>query len=182
MAYAYVAAGLLAILALAALAVFLRRRAAARARAGEEGEEGEGAWVSRTLQGQAPPARTAKGPAEAEAQRAEARGGSGLQGNLAQTPLHDLLQYLALGRKSGILELASGRRTGRIVLAEGKIGKAAYRGKEGLEAAFQLMDLSEGDFEFYDLDEAHAERFAQPIEIVDAIMLWMSRKPRKKPA
>ena len=44
------------------------------------------------------------------------------------------------------------------------------------------MDLSEGDFEFYDMDEAHAERFAQPIEIVDAIMLWMARKPRKKPA
>ncbi len=181
MASAYVFAGLLALLAIAALIVFLRRRAA-RARAGAAGEEGEGAWVSRTLQGQPPTVKIAKGPGDAEAQRADARGGSGLQGNLAQTPLHDLLQYLALGRKSGILELASGRRTGRIVLAEGKIGKAAYRGKEGLEAAFQLMDLSEGDFEFYDMDEAHAERFAQPIEIVDAIMLWMARKPRKKPA
>ncbi|GEM_PF-2607201 len=109
------------------------------------------------------------------------RAGAGLQGNLAQTPLHDLLQYLSLGNKSGILELASGRRTGRVVLKDGKVYKNSYRGKEGLEAIFMMMDLAEGDFEFYEqvLDDASARA---DLEVVDIIMLWMDRKPKKKQA
>ena len=107
------------------------------------------------------------------------KGGAGLQGNLAQTPLHDLLQFLALGHKSGILELASGRRTGRIVLKDGRVYKDAYRGKDGMEALFMMLDLAEGDFEFYEqaLDESIS---FSGLEVVDIIMLWMERKPRKK--
>jgi len=100
----------------------------------------------------------------------------GLQGNLTQTPLHDLLQYLSLGNKSGVLELASGRRTGHVVIKSGKVSKNSYRGKDGLEAIFMMMDLKEGDFEFYeqslDEDGTHAE-----LEVVDIIMLWMDRQP-----
>lgn len=107
------------------------------------------------------------------------RHGTGLQGNLAQTPLHDLLQYLSLGNKSGILELTCGRRTGRVILKNGRVYKNSYRGKEGLEAIFMMMDLGEGDFEFVEqvLDEVlpHTE-----LEVVDIIMLWMDRKPKKK--
>lgn len=111
---------------------------------------------------------------------------SALQGNLAQTPLHDFLQYLSLGRKGGILELASGRRTGRMVLQGGRIGKASFRGREGLEAAFLMLDLAEGDFEFHEekFDETvrPGEAPARPLEVVDVIMLWMERKPKKKQA
>jgi hypothetical protein len=109
------------------------------------------------------------------------RTGAGLQGNLAQTPLHDLLQYLSLGSKSGILELTCGRRTGRVVLKDGKVYKNSYRGKEGLEAIFMMMDLAEGDFEFYEqvLEDASAQA---DLEVVDIIMLWMDRKPKKKQA
>src|SRR4051812_7780862 len=63
-----------------------------------------------------------------------AKAGAGLQGNLGQTPLHDLLQSLSLGHKSGILEVASGRRTGRIVFKDGRVYKDSYRGKDGMEA------------------------------------------------
>lgn len=107
------------------------------------------------------------------------KGGAGLQGNLAQTPLHDLLQFLALGHKSGILELASGRRTGRIVLKEGRVYKDAYRGKDGMEALFMMLDLAEGDFEFYEQALEESISFSG-LEVVDIIMLWMERKPRKK--
>jgi hypothetical protein len=105
--------------------------------------------------------------------------GIGLQGNLAQTPLHDLLQYLSLGSKSGILELTCGRRTGRLVLKNGKVCKNAYRGKDGLDAIFMMMDLAEGDFEFYEqvLEEPSLQA---DLEVVDIIMLWMDRKPKKK--
>lgn len=112
-------------------------------------------------------------------QGTERRGGAGLQGTLAQTPLHDLLQYLSLGRKSGILELVSGRRAGRVVLKEGCVCKNSYRGKEGMEAMFMMMDLPEGDFEFY--EQAIEEVPSQArLEVVDLIMLWMDRKPKKK--
>lgn len=109
----------------------------------------------------------------------EKRGNAGLQGNLAQTPLHDLLQYLALGHKSGILELACGRRTGRVVLKDGRVYKDSYRGKDGMEAMFLMMDLAEGDFEFYEQALEDSVSFSG-LEVVDIIMLWMDRKPKKK--
>jgi hypothetical protein len=109
----------------------------------------------------------------------EKRGNAGLQGNLAQTPLHDLLQYLALGHKSGILELVSGRRTGRVVLKDGRVYKNSYRGKDGMEAMFMMMDLAEGDFEFYEQTLEDSVSFSG-LEVVDIIMLWMDRKPKKK--
>ena len=107
------------------------------------------------------------------------KAGAGLQGNLAQTPLHDLLQYLALGHKSGILELASGRRTGRIVLKDGRVYKDSYRGKDGMEALFMMLELAEGDFEFYEQGLEDSVSFSG-LEVVDIIMLWMERKPKKK--
>ncbi len=105
----------------------------------------------------------------------------GLQGNLAQTPLHDLLQFLALGHKTGILELASGRRTGRVVIHQGLVRKNSYRGKDGLEALFLMLDLTQGDFEFYEqtLDEPVD---SNALEVVDIIMLWMDRSPKRKNA
>jgi hypothetical protein len=116
-----------------------------------------------------------------EAARPDPKSSSALQGNLAETPLHDFLQYLSLGRKAGILELASGRRTGRMVFQGGKVYKASFRGKEGLEAMFLMLELPEGDFEFHEqaLDETPAQH---PLEVVDVIMLWMDRKPKKKQA
>jgi hypothetical protein len=108
-----------------------------------------------------------------------AKAGAGLQGNLAQTPLHDLLQYLSLGHKSGILEVASGRRTGRIVLKDGRVYKDSYRGKDGMEALFMMLDLAEGDFEFYEQTLEDSVSFSG-LEVVDIIMLWMERKPKKK--
>ncbi len=102
-----------------------------------------------------------------------------LQGNLTQTPLHDLLQYLALGSKSGILELVCGRRTGRIVLKDGRVYKNFYRGKDGMEAMFMMMDLAEGDFEFYEQALEESVTYSG-LEVVDIIMLWMDRKPKKK--
>jgi hypothetical protein len=168
----------------AAVAVaFAARRKSALSRASipagkSDPAPGENAWVARVTQSIPTVVRRL---AEGETKGNSERAGLGLQGNLGQTPLHDLMQYLSLGRKSGVLELASGRRTGRIVMGEGKVQKAAYRGKEGMEAVFLMLDLAEGDFEFY--EQAKAESAAQPpLEVVDVIMLWMARKPKKKQA
>src|SRR5262245_57110959 len=136
-----------AAVAAALLFVFLRRRGAPPDLSGEEGRHwppvpGRSGGAPAALERKPP---TGKLPEVTE--RVDARGGLRLQGNLTQTPLHDLLQYLSLGRKSGILEVTSGRRTGRMVMRDGKVCKSSYRGKEAMEAAFLLMDLPDGDFE-----------------------------------
>lgn len=178
-------------LAAAAAAAWLRsRRPALRAAGGDSasplparapasdpgaGSPGEGDWVSRITQTLPSAVRRF---AEPDPSGPDIGRELGLQGNLAQTPLHDLLQYLSLGRKSGVLELASGRRTGRIVLAEGRIGRTSYRGKEGMEAAFLMLDLPQGDFEFY--EQPRPADGSPSTEAVDVIMLWMARKPKKQ--
>jgi hypothetical protein len=188
------------LLAVAALLLYARMRAragrtgqAAGRSAGGSGRDGahgaaghpEAAWVSRITQ--SIPMVAWRAAQENPGERPAGHAGAGLQGNLAQTPLHDLLQYLALGRKSGLLELVSGRRTGRMILSGGRITASSYRGKEGMDAAFLMLDLAEGDFEFFEPEtpedgSAAPDAGAQTMEVVDAIMMWMARKPRKKPA
>ncbi|HLP43209.1 MAG TPA: DUF4388 domain-containing protein [Fibrobacteria bacterium] len=143
--------------------------------------DGDGAWVARIPQFARRLVESSQGTGTPAAPDSAL-----LQGNLAQIPLHDLLQYLALGRKSGVLELASGRRAGRIMLEAGRISRCVYRGKEGLDAAFLLLDLAEGDFEYRERAwEAPAASTAAPggsapVDAVDVIMLWMARKSRHK--
>ncbi|MDB5049194.1 MAG: hypothetical protein JWO30_2265 [Fibrobacteres bacterium] len=171
---------LLAAFGLAALAAggfFLWRRRLSPAARGPAGQGSGGmdvAMVQRLTDRFPAILRSAPEPALKADRRANA-----LQGNLAQTPLHDLLQYLALGHKSGILELVSGRRTGRIVLKDGRVYKNSYRGKDGMDAMFMMMDLAEGDFEFYEQSLEDSVSFSG-LEVVDIIMLWMDRKPKKK--
>jgi hypothetical protein len=173
-------------LAAAAAAFLILQRRAASAPAGQSAASDDRARASRA--GQAAPRQALRA---ASGQAGDGgRPGVGLQGNLAQIPLHDLLQFLALGRKSGVLELASGRRTGRILLSDGRIVRCEYRGKQGMEAAFLMLDLAEGDFELLEPAAGSGEgapaqaapQGAEALEAVDAIMLWMARKPKKKPA
>jgi hypothetical protein len=48
-----------------------------------------------------------------------------------------------------------------------------------MEALFLMLDLPEGDFEFYEQPLDDSISFAG-LEVVDIIMLWMERKPKKK--
>ncbi len=109
-------------------------------------------------------------------QREKAEGGAspGLQGNLEQTPMHDLFQFIALGKRTGTLQVASGRRAGSIVFLQGAIVRSLFRGKEGLEAAFHFLDLKDGDFEFQE-QKVDVSDSAPVLEVVDVIMVWMSR-------
>ncbi len=118
-------------------------------------------------------------PSHGERRRgANAGAEPGLQGNLAQTPMHDLLQFIALGKRTGALQVASGRRAGTVWFVEGTIVKNTFRGKQGMEGLFQVLDLKEGDFEFQE-QEVSSEASDSVYEVIDVIMVWMGRSAKK---
>lgn len=97
-----------------------------------------------------------------------------LSGGLAQLPLPDLLQFLAQSRRSGRLEIVSGRRHGRIDLAEGRVRFASFRRSTDLEALFEMLDTTAGDFRFAPSDPPSDGSGGR--DVVDVVMLWLDRK------
>lgn len=98
----------------------------------------------------------------------------GLQGGLKHMPLPDLLQFLAQGRRTGTLDIASGRRTGLVRLVQGMIVHAEFRRHQDLDALFGMLALETGDFAFTPTPPP-----TYPVsgrEVVDVLMLWLSRK------
>ena len=71
-----------------------------------------------------------------------------IEGNLAQIPLVDLLQILAVNRKSGRLALEREGERAEIVLDAGRVVDARTRHAEGEKALFRLLALREGQFAF----------------------------------
>lgn len=108
-----------------------------------------------------------------------------IRGNLAQFPARDLLQYLALSGKSGLLEIQSGRRQGYILFESGRMSAVSFRGRHGLNGLFPLLELPEGDYRF-DVGQSewpeHVERGGKTpfIEVMDALLQYENH--RKKTA
>lgn len=98
----------------------------------------------------------------------------GLQGGLKHMPLPDLLQFLAQGRRTGTLELTSGRRGGLIRLVQGMVVHAEYRRTEDLDALYGLLMMETGDFVFTPTTPPDYQVSGR--EVVDILMLWLSRK------
>jgi CheY-like chemotaxis protein len=71
-----------------------------------------------------------------------------IRGTLEQVPLADLLQLLAMNRRSGVLGITTPTATGEVRLAEGEVIDALYRRLEGDKALFRLLGESEGRFAF----------------------------------
>lgn len=98
----------------------------------------------------------------------------GLQGGLKHMPLPDLLQFLAQGRRTGTLEITSGRRGGLIRLVQGMVVHAEYRRTEDLDALYGLLSMETGDFVFTPTTPPDYQVSGR--EVVDILMLWLSRK------
>lgn len=71
-----------------------------------------------------------------------------IEGNLAQIPLVDLLQILAVNRKTGRLALERDGEQAEIALEEGRILDARTPAVGGEKALFRLLALREGQFAF----------------------------------
>jgi DNA-binding response OmpR family regulator len=71
-----------------------------------------------------------------------------IEGNLAQIPLVDLLQILAVNRKSGRLSIEREGERAEISLREGRVVDASIGAIAGEKALFRLLTRREGQFAF----------------------------------
>src|SRR5512140_1964024 len=83
-----------------------------------------------------------------EASRAVSAESREIEGNLAQIPLVDLLQILAVNRKSGRLAVEREGEHAEIALAEGRVVDAQMGSAAGEKALYRLLTRREGQFAF----------------------------------
>jgi CheY-like chemotaxis protein len=71
-----------------------------------------------------------------------------IEGGLAQLPLADLMQILAMNRRTGRLTLLHGTERGEVTLSNGRPVNARTGDVEGEKAMFRLLGWKEGQFAF----------------------------------
>lgn len=72
-----------------------------------------------------------------------------IEGGLAQLPLPDLMQIMAMNRRTGRLSLVQGQERGEIQIAEGRPVNARVNDIQGEKALFRLIGWREGTFAFH---------------------------------
>jgi hypothetical protein len=85
-----------------------------------------------------------------------------IRGHLEQMPLGDLLQFLSMNRKSGLLGVTTPSGTGEVRLADGEVVGASYRKLEGEKALFRLFGEQTGRFAFCAGDVSSVRHIAVP--------------------
>jgi hypothetical protein len=85
-------------------------------------------------------------PRPAEAQRE----GSTLEGKNVGHALQEILQFLEVGRRTGLLSVEDGKPAGIISFEAGTITFAQTRLNEGLEAVMEILSVTGGTFHFFD--------------------------------
>jgi DNA-binding response OmpR family regulator len=83
-----------------------------------------------------------------EASRAVSAESREIEGNLAQIPLVDLLQILAVNRKTGRLAVEREGEHADVLLREGRVVDARMGAVEGEKALWRLLTRHEGQFAF----------------------------------
>ena len=78
-----------------------------------------------------------------------AAGPCSLEGRIAAGGLSDILQFLEVGRRSGMLSIEDGPPAGVLNFANGIITFAQTRTAEGADAVLEILSLSQGGFRFY---------------------------------
>ena len=99
-----------------------------------------------------------------DAARAVAAGSRDIEGNLAQIPLVDLLQILAVNRKTGVLHLEREGDKAEILLADGRIVDARVATIAGEKALYRLLTLREGQFAFVPAKVIATQRVERKLE------------------
>jgi CheY-like chemotaxis protein len=98
------------------------------------------------------------------ASRAPSVPGAELQGNLARLAAPDLLQVLALNRKTGRLEVEREGVHAAVTFRGGRIVDAVAGTASGEKALFRILTLREGRFAFVPGDQGTPERIERGLE------------------
>ncbi len=93
-------------------------------------------------------------------------GAGEIRGDIAQVALPDLLQLLAMGKKTGTLTVMTSNAAGEIRLAEGEVVDAMFRRAEGMKAVIRLLGEREGAFHFAPNAEPGLRRIREPISSI----------------
>ncbi|WP_437733161.1 DUF4388 domain-containing protein [Sorangium sp. So ce1335] len=84
------------------------------------------------------------------------------RGDLEQVPLVDLLQLLAMNRRSGVLGITTPTGAGELRLSAGEVLDAVYRRLEGEKALYRLLGERDGQFAFSPGEPTSARRIMAP--------------------
>jgi DNA-binding response OmpR family regulator len=87
-----------------------------------------------------------------------------IEGNLAQIPIVDLLQILAVNRKTGRLTVEREGERAEIALREGRVVDARMGVAQGEKALWRLLTRREGQFAFVPGAPAGAERIDRKVD------------------
>ncbi|WP_437982622.1 DUF4388 domain-containing protein [Sorangium sp. So ce117] len=85
-----------------------------------------------------------------------------IRGDLQQVPLVDLLQLLAMNRRSGTLGITTPTGAGELRLLAGEVIDAVYRRLEGEKALYRLLGERDGHFAFSPGEPASVRRIMAP--------------------
>ena len=99
----------------------------------------------------------------------------GIEGNIKDFPLTEVLNLLIFSNKSGILKIygvSKGEKfNGEVYIVKGKIMDAKFNSKKGEEALFSILSLEDGNFNFEAKELNIKENIKTPMEslILEAI-------------
>jgi DNA-binding response OmpR family regulator len=122
-----------------------------------------GTWLRKPLRVDEVLARVDHLLRRAEASRA-AGAAVDLEGNLAQIPLTDLLQILAVNRRSGRLQVERGGEKAEVALRAGRVVDATFGLATGEKALWRLLTHHEGQFVFAPGEPAGPDRIERRLD------------------
>lgn len=91
----------------------------------------------------------AAGQKAGTASRVEKETGAVFEGKVSENSLPEILQFLEVGRRTGLLSLETEHPAGVINFQEGDIVSAQTHTQEGVEAVYEILSLSRGKFRFF---------------------------------
>lgn len=103
----------------------------------------------------------------------EAESGAVLEGKVSENSLPEILQFLEIGRRTGLLSLETDHPAGAINFHEGDIVSAQTHRHEGVEAVFEILSLSAGKFRFF--PGRVAVRGATRLSATEVLLRWAQR-------
>lgn len=109
-------------------------------------------------------------PVGSEAGEAEKDTGAIFEGTLSQNSLPEILQFLEIGRRTGLLSLEAEQPAGVINFEEGGITSAQTHLREGAEAVIEMLGLNRGKFRFF--PGKVTRRDGQRLSVTAILMHW----------